>query len=175
MIVLRNSLFSKLPDSRIGIGWIQDKNDKVKSEKYLEAAKKAADESFSKDGDPEKAIKKSKSGVTKEVIINETPKPIGKAIGYGALAYGAAKFPEYVNKAMDYFPDTRNLPKIPHNVVKFLKKNSGAIASGVALGNVIYYAPGIKKKIDAARIGSEINTKDRLRKYNKRNNDSTKD
>lgn len=170
MRVNRIKLFSKLPDSRIGIGWVQDKNDKVKSEKYFEAAKKAADDSFDKDGDSEKAVKKSKSAAAKKVVLDEAPEPIGKAVGYGALAYGATRFPEYINKAMDYHPDTRNLPKIPIKAVKFLKSHSGKIASAVALGNVIYHVPRIKRKVDAAKTGAEINTRDRIKKYNKKEN-----
>ena len=39
-------LYSKLPDSRIGVGWIQEGNGKVRSEKYLDSAQEAADKSF---------------------------------------------------------------------------------------------------------------------------------
>ena len=52
MIIKRKTFAEKLPDSRIGIGWIQDKNDKVKSEKYLRKAKEAADKSFEEYKDP---------------------------------------------------------------------------------------------------------------------------
>lgn len=173
MKVSRIKYFSnKLPDSRIGIGWIQEKNDKVKSEKYFEAAKKAADENFD-ESDPDKAIRKSKNAVTKKVILEESPEPIGKAIGYGAVGYGISKFPEYVNKGLDYFQETKDLPKIPEKATRFLKKNSGKIAGSVALGTLIYHSPKIKRKVDAARTGAEINTRDRIKKYNKKN-DSTK-
>ena len=42
MIILRNKNFA-LPDSRKGIGWVNDKNGKLDSEKYFKAARDAAD------------------------------------------------------------------------------------------------------------------------------------
>jgi hypothetical protein len=51
-------LFSskKLPESRIGIGWIQEKLGKNDSEKYFKVGQKAADESYSKGDEDEKVV-----------------------------------------------------------------------------------------------------------------------
>lgn len=163
MIIKRKIFTEKLPDSRIGIGWIQDKNDKVKSEKYLRKAKDAADKSFEKYKDPDKAIKASKNQVTKEVLKEELPIPVGKAIGYGAIGYGVSKSPELINKILDSDINLRNLPRIPSGLSNKLKKNSGKVASAVALGTLLYNSPKIKKKIDSAREGARINTETRLK------------
>ena len=162
MIIKRKIFTEKLPDSRIGIGWIQDKNDKVKSEKYLRKAKDAADKSFEKYKDPDKAIKAAKNQVTKEVLKEELPIPVGKAIGYGV-----SKSPELINKILDSDANLRNLPKIPSGLSNKLKKNSGKVASAVALGTLLYNSPKIKKKIDSAREGARINTETRLKNLKK--------
>lgn len=167
MIIRRKNFAEKLPDSRIGIGWIQDKNDKVKSEKYLRKAKDAADKSFEKYKDPDKAVKASKNQVTKEVLKEELPIPVGKAIGYGTIGYGVSKSPELINKILDSDVNLRNLPKIPSRLSNKLKKNSGKIASTIALGTLLYNSPKIKKKIDSAREGARINTETRLKKSKK--------
>lgn len=54
-MIVKRKIFSKLNDSRIGIGWIQEGNSKTKSEKYFKLGKEAADKSYEKDEDEEKA------------------------------------------------------------------------------------------------------------------------
>ena len=170
-------LYSKLPDSRIGVGWIQEGNGKVRSEKYLDSAQEAADKSFKKHGDLEKAVKDSKSAVTKKILLDEAPEIVGKSALIGATGYGAAK---YLDKAENLIRNTgaringidiSKLPKIPEKVLKVSKNNAGKIAAGLTAGTIIYQAHKNKlnKKIKSARTGAEINTEDRIKKYRKHN------
>lgn len=78
MIILRNKTFSnkKLPDSRIGIGWMQEKLGKNDAEKYFKIGQKAADESYEKGDDDETIIKKSKRKSGNRVILDKSGKPI---------------------------------------------------------------------------------------------------
>ena len=39
-MIIQRKLFSKLKDSRIGIGWIQEGHGKTRSEKYFKLGKK---------------------------------------------------------------------------------------------------------------------------------------
>lgn len=128
----------------------------------MRKAKEAADKSFEEYKDPDKAIKAAKNQVTKEVLKEELPIPAGKAIGYGI-----SKSPELINKILDSDINLRNLPRIPSGLSNKLKKNSGKIASTIALGTLLYNSPKIKKKIDSAREGARINTETRLKKSKK--------
>ncbi len=59
MIILRNKNFT-LPDSRKGIGWVNDKNGKLDSEKYFKAARDAADKAEARELSDEKIVKSAK-------------------------------------------------------------------------------------------------------------------
>lgn len=60
MIILRNKNFA-LPDSRKGIGWVNDKNGKLDSEKYFKAARDAADKAEARGLSDKEITKKVKS------------------------------------------------------------------------------------------------------------------
>ena len=174
MMIIKRKLYSdssnKLKDSRIGIGWIQERNKKTKSEKYFKLGKEAADKSYNKDEDEEKAVKKAKSKVTKEILKDELPVPVGKSIGYGGLAYLAAKSPEIINELTSKHPEIIGDIKIPDNIAKFTKKHSGKIAGVVAGGSLLYQLSkkNLKKKLDSGRTGIEVNTRDRVKKTNRK-------
>lgn len=169
-MIIRKKTFSKLKDSRIGIGWIQEGHGKTKSEKYFKVGKEAADKSYDEDEDEEKAVKKSRSRITREILKDELPVPIGKSIGYGGLAYIAAKSPELINKASREYPNVIGEVRIPEKVSRITKKHSGKIAGAVAGGSLLYQLSKskLKKKIDSGRAGIEINTKDRIKKTKKK-------
>lgn len=168
---IKRKLYSKLPDSRIGIGWIQEGNGKVKSEKYLNSAQKAASKSFEIHGDSEKAIKDSKSAVTKEVLLDEAPEIVGKSALVGAVGYGTAKYLDKAEKlvrstgARINGVDISTLPKIPEKILKVSKGNAGKIAAGLTAGTIAYqtHKKKLSKKIKSARTGAEINTEDRVK------------
>lgn len=168
-MIIQRKLFSKLRDSRIGIGWIQEGHGKTRSEKYFKLGKEAADKSYDEDEDEEKAIKKAKSRVTKEILKDELPVPIGKAAGYGGLAYVVAKSPELINKLSREHPNIIGKIEIPEKVSKITKKHSGKIAGGVAAGSLLYQLSkrNLKKKLDSGRTGIEVNTRDRIKKSKK--------
>lgn len=67
--------------------------------------------------------------------------------------------------------DISKLPKIPEKVLKVSKNNAGKIAAGLTAGTIAYqvHKKKLSKKMKSARIGAEINTKDRLKKYRKHN------
>lgn len=167
MIILRKT-FSKLKDSRIGIGWIQEGNSKTRSEKYFKLGKEAANKSYDENEDEEEAVKKAKSKVTKEILKDELPVPVGKSIGYGGLAYIAAKSPEMINKLTSKHPEIIGDVKIPEKMSKFTKKHSGKIAAAVVGGSLLHQLSkkNLKKKLDSARTGIEVNTRDRVKKTN---------
>lgn len=169
-MIIRRKLFNKLEDSRIGIGWIQEGHGKTRSEKYFKLGKEAADKSYDKNEDEEMAVKKSKSKVTRAILKDELPIPIGKAVGYGGLAYVAAKSPELINKVSREYPNVVGNIRIPEKVSRITRKHSGKIAGAVAGGSFLYQLSKskLKKKIDSGRTGIEINTRDRIKKTKKK-------
>lgn len=116
-----------LPDSRIGIGWISDKNGKSDSESYLRSAKKAADKSWKSGDSEEKVIKKSKRAAGRESLLDSSGKPLIKSalVGGGGLgAYAGHK----LNKA-----DEKQVRKVKENGVyktdeAYLKYKAGEIS-----------------------------------------------
>ena len=86
MIILRDKLFT-LPDSRKGIGWVNDKNGKLDSEKYFRAADKAESRGLS----DEVIVKKAKFAAGKEALKDNSRKPTIDAIKYGGAAYLGSK------------------------------------------------------------------------------------
>ena len=104
MIILRDKLFT-LPDSRKGIGWVNDKNGKLDSEKYFRAAKKAA----------------------------------------GRRVVESAK---------------KHAPKI--------NKHAGKIGIAAALVGAGKHYNKVSGKVNSAVVGAEVNTKDRIRKRDKK-------
>jgi hypothetical protein len=163
MIIQR--LFSKkLPDSRIGIGWIQEKLGKNDSEKYFEKGQKAADDSYEKGDDDEKVIKKSKRKAGNSVILDKSGKPILEGSIAGGVGYLAAKSPKLIEEAARVQGiDVR----IPPQIKNSLSKHSGKIAVGAGLIAAGRHVPKIYEQQKAARTGMEINTRDRLKKSKK--------
>jgi hypothetical protein len=168
MIIQR--LYSrKLKDSRIGIGWTQDGNGKVDSEKYLRVAKEAADKAADEGKSDEEIIEAAKKAAGRAVIKDKSGKPIGKAVKNGAILAGAgyllSKSPEFIeNQAAGYGMKVN----IPGKLKSGLSKNSKKIALGSALLGIGITAskeiPKINKKRKAARMGAEINTRERIKK-----------
>ena len=168
MIILRQKLYSKkLKDSRIGIGWTQDGNGKVDAEKYFRVGKEAADKAAEEGKSDEEIIKAAKKAAGKQATLDNLGKPSWKTIKRGGLgfagAYLIAKNPEFIeNQARKVGINNIKLPK------EFLHKHAGKLAIGAAVigaGSVIAKeAPRILKKRKAARLGAEINTKERLKK-----------
>lgn len=165
----QNTYSRKLKDSRIGIGWTQDGNGKVDSEKYFRIAQKAADKAAEEGKSDEEIVEAAKKAAGKEALKDNIGKPTGKAIKRGGIAalggYLIAKSPEFIERnAAGYGLDVR----IPWNVKQGLSKNSKKIALGagiLGLGSVAAKeVPKIVKKRKAARLGAEINTKDRIKK-----------
>jgi hypothetical protein len=173
---IRRVLYSKLPKSRIGIGWVQEGNGKNKSEKHMRRAQEAAEDSWDEDEDEERAVNKAKSAATRSVLGDESFKIGAKSLGAAALGYGASRYLREVDKVLRksgtriFDLDPNAFPKIPEKVLDFSRNNSGKIAAGVGLGTLIYQANKNKlgKKLKAARTGAEINTRDRVKKYNKK-------
>jgi len=170
MILLRQKEYSKkLRDSRIGIGWTQDGNGKVDAEKYFRVGKEAADKAAEEGKSDEEIIKAAKKAAGKQATLDNLGKPTWKTIKRGGLAaagaYLLSKSPEFIERnARGYGLDVR----IPGELKSKLSKNSKKIAIGAAVigaGSVIAKeAPRVLKKRKAARLGAEINTKERLKK-----------
>ena len=165
-------LFSKkLPDSRIGIGWIQEKLGKNDSEKYFKKGQKAADDSYERGDDDEKVIKKSKRKAGNSVILDKSGKPILEGSIAGGVGYLATKSPKFIEGAAKI--QGIDL-KIPPQVKNYLSKHSGKIAVGAGLIAAGRYVPKIYEQQKAVRTGMEINTKNRLEKSKKKKeNDNT--
>lgn len=107
--------------------------------------------------------------MTKEILKDELPVPIGKAVGYGGLAYVAAKSPELINELSRKHPNIIGKIEIPEKISKITKKHSGKIAGGVVAGSLLYQLSkrNLKKKLDSGRTGIEVNTRDRIKKSKK--------
>lgn len=159
-------LFSskKLPESRIGIGWIQEKLGKNDSEKYFKVGQKAADESYSKGDEDEKVVKKSKRKAGNRVILDKSGKPILEGSIAGGLGYLAAKSP----KAIEEVAKMKGIDlKIPGQIKNAASKNAGKIAIGAGVIAAGRHIPKIYEQHKAVKTGVEINTKDRLKKNKK--------
>ena len=164
-MIVKRKLFAKLPDSRIGIGWLQEKLNKNDSEKYLKIGKAAADESFDKGEDEDIVIKKSKRAAGNKVLLDKSGKPILKGTLAAVVGYGLAKSPEIVESLARN--NNINL-KIPNSIKKSLGRHSGKIALGSGLIVAGKHIPEIYSKHKAVMNGMEINTKDRIRKSKKK-------
>ena len=168
MILLRQKLYSrKLGDSRIGIGWTQDGNGKVDAEKYFRVGKEAADKAAEEGKSDEEIIKAAKKAAGKKATLDNIGKPAWKTIRNGGLAaagaYLIARNPGYIeNQIRRVGIDSIKLPK------EFMRKHAEKIALGSGLigaGTILAKeGPRIAKKRKAARLGAEINTKERLKK-----------
>jgi hypothetical protein len=174
MKVLRNK---NLPDSRIGIGWINDKNGKSDSESYLRVAQKAADESWKRGDDEEKVVKKAKRAALKKALIDSSAMPLAKAGIIGGGTYFASKLPmDFLIEYGENKIGAKVTPGMRRNLMKFgdfANKNSaklGLAAAAVAAGVKV---PKIYKKVRAAKMGAEINTLNRIHK-SKREDDNIK-
>lgn len=166
-MIVKRKLFSKLPDSRIGIGWMQEKLGKNESEKYFKIGKQAADDSFEKGEDEDTVVNKSKKAAGNRVLLDKSGKPILKGTIAAALGYGLSKSPEIVESlAKNYNIDVN----IPSSVKRALGRHSGKIALGSGLVVAGKYVPEIYNKRKAAMTGMEINTRDRIKKSNKKKN-----
>lgn len=174
MIILIQKTYSeKLKDSRIGIGWTQDGNGKVDAEKYFRVGKEAADKAAEEGKSDEEIIKAAKKAAGKEATLDNIGRPIGKAAKRGVIAgvagYLISKSPDFIeNNAKNYGLDI----KIPQNIKSSLGKNPKKIAIGAAVlgatSVIAKEAPKIIKKRKAARLGAEINTKERIKKSRKK-------
>ena len=167
MIILRQSEYSKkLPNSRIGVGWTQDGNGKVDAEKYFKVGQVAADLAIDQGKSDEEVIKAAKKAAGREATLDNLGKPIGKSIKKGVkTGIGAgliAVAPEIIGNRYGV-----SLPisgKLKSDLFKNHKKIAIA-AAALGAGSVIAEeAPRIMKKRKAARLGAEINTRDRIKK-----------
>jgi len=174
MIILRNKEFAeksrKLKDSRVGIGWM-DRMKKSDAESYLREAQKAADDAYARGKDDKKVISSAKNAATKKVILDNIGKPALKAAKNGGLAYLGSRFipSDFINGQIRgagiHNPELED--KID-KIGKFAKGNAGKIGLAAAAATVAANSPKIYKKVKAARLGAEINTKSRLDKTHKK-------
>lgn len=164
MIILKNNLFSKsdkLPESRIGIGWLQEKLGKNDAEKYFKIGQKAADESYKKGEDEETTIKKSKRTAGNKLILDKSGKPILKGLISAGGGYILAKSPNVVESLARSRGIDLNIPK---SIKNLSKKHAGKIATAAGIITAGKYIPDIYNKQKSVRTGVEINTKNRLKK-----------
>ena len=173
MIIPRQKLYSeKLKDSRIGIGWTQDGNSKVDAEKYFRVGKEAADKAAEEGKSDEEIIKAAKKAAGKEATLDK----LSTGISVKDLKFGYTADKEMSDGGFDFrdFPkiDLDGDIKIPQNIKSSLGKNSKKIAMGAAVlgatSVIAKEAPKIIKKRKAARLGAEINTKERIKKSKKK-------
>jgi hypothetical protein len=164
MIIQR--LFSKkLPDSRIGIGWMQEKLGKNDSEKYFKIGQEAADKSYEKGDDDETIVKKSKRKPGNRVILDKSGKPILQGAAAGGVGYAIAKSP----KIIESIAKTNGVDvNVPNSIKKTASKHAGKIALGAGIITAGKHIPDIYSKQKAVRTGMEINTRDRIKKKNKK-------
>lgn len=183
MIILRDKLFT-LPDSRKGIGWVNDKNGKLDSEKYFRAAKKAADRAESRGLSDEVIVKKAKFAAGKEALKDNSRKPTIDAIKYGGAAYlGSKLVPKGLielsaNRGADSLGQVGQLLRetaAGRRVVESAKKHApkinkhaGKIGIAAALVGAGKHYNKVSGKVNSAVVGAEVNTKDRIRKRDKK-------
>ena len=159
-------LFSKkLPESRIGIGWMQEKLGKNDSEKYFKKGQEAADKSYEKGDSEDEIIRKSKKRARNSVILDKSGKPLLEGAIAGGAGYLATKSPGFIESAARMNGIDVRIPPKAKNI---LSKHSGKIAAGVGLVTAGRYLPKIYEQQKAVGIGMEINTKDRLKKNKKK-------
>lgn len=170
MIIKRYKYFSKkLKDSRIGIGWI-DGMKKSDAESYLRAAQKAADNAYAAGKDEDKVVKSAKAAATKKALLDNSGKPLMRALKYGGGSYLASRFipGDFINSQIRG-TGIKN-PELEQKISEISKKaNKNAGKVGLLVGGAVLAskAPKVYKKVKAARLGAEINTKDRLKKMKK--------
>lgn len=163
----------KLPDSRIGIGWINDKNGKYDSETYFRAAQKSADDSWKRGDSEEKVVKKAKRAAGRKALTDSSGKPLTKAAIAGGLTLAAGKLipiedlPRLGEQALG-MPLSYEARKGITKAGRIAKKHTGKIALGVSAASLAPKVPGIYKKVKSARLGAEINTEDRIKKSKKK-------
>lgn len=163
----------KLPDSRIGIGWINDKNGKYDSETYFRAAQKSADDSWKRGDSEEKVVKKAKRAAGRKALTDSSGKPLTKAAIAGGLTLAAGKLipiedlPRLGEQALG-MPLSYEARKGIIKAGRIAKKHTGKIALGVSAASLAPKVPGIYKKVKSARLGAEINTEDRIKKSKKK-------
>lgn len=168
-----------LPDSRIGIGWISDKNGKSDSESYLRSAKRAADKSWKSGDSEEKVIKKSKRAAGRESLLDSSGKPLIKSALVGGGVYATSKLLP-VKDLVNLTENTVGIKFTPelkdkvYKVGKNFKKHGGKVALGTGALVLAPSVPKVYKKVRAARMGAEINTRNRINKYNKENDSTEK-
>ena len=165
----------KLPDSRIGIGWINDKNGKYDSETYFRAAQKSADDSWKRGDSEEKVVKKAKRAAGRKALTDSSSKPLTKAAIAGGLTLAAGKLipiedlPRLGEQALG-MPLSYEARKGITKAGRIAKKHTGKIALGVSAASLAPKIPRIYKKIKSARLGAEINTEDRIKKSKRNKN-----
>lgn len=168
MIILRQKqkLFSKrLPDSRIGVGWMQEKLGKNDAEKYFKRGQNAADESYARGEDDDKVIKNSKRKAGNSVILDKSGKPLLEGSIAGGIGYVVAKSP----KAIEEVARMNGIGlRIPDHIKYTAPKHAGKIAIGAGIIAAGRHIPKIYEQQKAARTGMEINTKDRLKKQDRK-------
>ena len=180
MIILRNKNFT-LPDSRKGIGWVNDKNGKLDSEKYFKAARDAADKAEARELSDEKIVKSAKKAAGMSALKDNARKPLIDAAKYGGLAYLGAKLApraiidmsattgaDRLGQVGKMLRDTKAGRKVVANAMEYaptLNKHAGKIGLAAMVGAGIHY-PRVSKKVKSAALGAEINTVDRIKKRN---------
>ena len=181
MIVLRNKSFT-LPDSRKGIGWVNDKNGKLDSEKYFKAARDAADKAEARGKSDEEIIKSSKRAAGMSALKDHSGKPLIDAAKYGGLAYLGAKLApraiidlsattsyNRLGQVGKILRDTKAGRKVVANAMEYaptLNKHAGKIGLAAAMVGAGIHYPRVSKKVKSAALGAEINTVDRIKKRN---------
>lgn len=159
-----------LPGSRIGVGWTQDRNKKTEAEESFRAGQKAADEAFAEGKDDKHIVRAAKRAAGNKVLLGNIEDPVEDAVKYGGAAYLVSKFGK---NAINYLQENGKLPynkatAFANRVAPKMSKKAGLIGAGVALAAAGAHLPKILKKRKSAVLGAEINTKDRLKKLNKK-------
>lgn len=180
MIVLRQNNYSKkeksdLKETRIGIGWLQDKMGKNEAEETFRDINDQINEDYKLDKSDEEIIKNAKKAgkrsVVKRNILPQAKKALIKGVPAAAATYLLTKNSKLRNSLLEKAGVDLNSQKV-NKVLKSLDKNKvgitagvGSVAAGIELmkeKNV----PRVRKQVKAAKNAGEITAKQRLKKKN---------
>lgn len=178
MIILRQNNYSKkeksdLKETRIGIGWLQDKMGKNEAEETFRDINDQINEDYKLDKSDEEIIKNAKKAgkksVVKRNILPQAKKALIKGVPAAAATYLLTKNSKLRNSLLEKAGVDLNSQKV-NKVLKSLDKNKvgitagvGSVAAGIELmkeKNV----PRVRNQVKAAKNAGEITAKQRLKK-----------
>ena len=181
MIILRQHNYSKksesdLKETRIGVGWLQDKMGKNEAEETFRDINERINEDYKKGKTDSEIIKNAKKAgkrsVVKRNILPQTKKALVKGVPVGVATYLLTKNSALRNQLLERHGVNLDSQKI-NKVLKSLDKNkalisagAGSVAAGVELmkeRNI----PRVSKQVKAAKNAGEITAKQRLKKKDK--------